>query len=145
MILHRQIHFSIPGDTFLLQQPSRVFSGRYPFGEISQDQINLKGFLKAKAPILGEIDIPFEGTLEQISNDQIRLLPTNPDPAPKIWAQIQGNAWLSGETIKYEIELVVNATLGEAEKWGGKALLRMAEASFENALNRSLAQFQRIT
>ena len=78
--------------------------------------------------------------------DQQRAEPTDQqraEPAdPRFWAELEGEGWAVEDGICYKLRLRIHAEIPQGEKWGGKALRRMAEAAFERTVSRALEGLQ---
>ncbi|MCX7602110.1 MAG: DUF3809 domain-containing protein, partial [Meiothermus sp.] len=65
-----------------------------------------------------------------------------PDP-PNFWAELEGSGAVVENGINYQLTLRIHATLPQGEKWGGRALGRLAEAAFERNVERVLGRLAR--
>ncbi|WP_018466496.1 DUF3809 family protein [Calidithermus timidus] len=142
MNIERTFELSLPGDEALLHSPEKVFGGRSPFEAMSREGLRLRGALVADVPLLGELRFPFESELV-LGAGLAQLEPILPSPIPDYWAEIAGEGRVQGEKLRYEITVRLHAEVPPGDKWGGKALRRMAEAAFERTLSRALSQLQR--
>ena len=144
MTLERTFELHIPGTPAELLAPERVFGGRPPFGELRREGEHLLGELVAYTPLMGDLRFPFRSRLHPEGEGRallVALLPANEPPA--FWAELSGEGAVAGETLAYTITVRLHARLPEGEKWGGKALRRMAEAAFERTISRALEHLSR--
>ena len=120
-----------------LLQPERVFAGEPPFGRLVRTGNLLEGHLVAEAPFLGEIHFPFQSRIyPQGTTARLEALPlANP---PAFWAELEGHGEVVKGGLAYQLTLRIHATLPQGEKWGGRALARLAEAAFERHLEQVL-------
>jgi len=142
MNIERSFELILPGDEALLHAPEKVFGGLSPFESMSREGLRLRGALAADVPLLGQLRFPFESELV-LEEDLARLEPLLPSPIPDYWAEIAGEGRVEGEKLHYRITVRLHAEIPPGDKWGLKALRRMAEAAFERALSRTLSQLQR--
>ena len=141
MNIERTFELTIPGDEALLHAPEKVFGGRPPFEAMTREALRLRGALAADVPLLGQLCFPFESELV-LGIGTAQLEPILPSPIPDYWAEIAGEGRVEGAKLYYRITVRLHAEVPAADKWGGKALRRMAEAAFERTLSRALNQFQ---
>ncbi len=126
-----------------LLEPERVFGGKPPFSELTRKNTTLQGYLVAEAPLFGEIHFPFHSRIHpQGPRARLEALPL-PDP-PAFWAELEGHGEVAEGGIIYQLTLRIHATLPQGEKWGGRALSRLAEAAFERNVKRVLEQLTRV-
>ncbi|WP_297852061.1 DUF3809 family protein [Meiothermus sp.] len=126
-----------------LLEPERVFAGKPPFGDLTRQDTILQGYLVAEAPLFGEIHFPFQSRIHpQGSQARLEALPL-PDP-PAFWAELEGRGKVVGGGIDYQLTLRIHATLPQGEKWGGRALGRLAEAAFERNVERVLERLTKV-
>jgi hypothetical protein len=137
MTLEKHFHLTLLEPTEHLLEPERVFGGRAPFGRLERQEDVLGGELVAEIPLLGEIHFPFKSRIVIEGADTARLEPL-PLEHGGFWAELAGGGRAAGGRIAYDLELRVHAALPEGEKWGGKALRRMAEVAFERTVTRTL-------
>lgn len=142
MNIERTFGLSIPGDEALLHAPEKVFGGRSPFEAMSREGLRLRGALTADVPLLGQLRFPFESELI-LGDGLAQLEPVLPSPIPDYWAEIAGEGRVEGDKLHYRITVRLHAEVPPGDKWGGRALRRMAEAAFERTLSRALSQLQR--
>ncbi|AWR87382.1 DUF3809 family protein [Meiothermus taiwanensis] len=141
MILEKTFQLKLPEPPEHLLQPERVFGGRPPFSELTRQGTTLQGYLVAEAPLFGEIQFPFQSRIHpQGLAARLEALPL-PEP-PAFWAELEGHGEVVEGGIAYQLTLRIHATLPQGEKWGGRALGRLAEAAFERNVERVL---QRLT
>jgi hypothetical protein len=142
MILERSFSLDLPGTTHDLFHPEQVFAGRGPFDTLSLQADHLEGILVAEAPLIGEIQMPFESRLIPLGEDRARLeaLPLGPPPA--FWAELSGEGEARDGKLHYRLHLRLHAALPQGEKWGGKALRKMAEAAFERQMGRAIQSLE---
>ncbi|GIW27312.1 MAG: hypothetical protein KatS3mg070_0675 [Meiothermus sp.] len=141
MILEKSFNLWLPEPPEHLLQPERVFAGKPPFGELTRRDTTLEGYLVAEAPLFGEIQFPFHSRIHpQGLAARLEALPL-PEP-PAFWAELEGHGEVVEGGIAYQLTLHIHATLPQGEKWGGRALGRLAEAAFERNVERVL---QRLT
>lgn len=137
MTLEKRFHLTLPEPPEHLLEPQRVFGGRPPFGRLERQEEVLGGELVAEIPLLGEIHFPFKSRIVVEGADVARLEPL-PLKHEEFWAELAGGGRAADGRIAYDLELRVHAELPEGEKWGGKALRRMAEVAFERTVTRTL-------
>lgn len=135
---HFQLHIQAPPEHLLM--PEQVFAGRPPFGELRRQESLLSGHLLTDIPLLGEIQFPFQCRISSRGQDSALLQALPLEPAPPFWAELEGKGTIAEGSIHYRLEVRIHANLPEGEKWGGKALRRMAEAAFERVVSRTLEQ-----
>lgn len=152
MTLERTFELRIPGTPAELLAPERVFGGRPPFGELRREGEHLLGELVTYTPLMGDLRFPFCSRLhpegegrallvaESPGNHRVAHAPSEPRA---FWAELSGEGAVVGETLAYTITVRLHARLPEGEKWGGKALRRMAEAAFERTISRALEHLSR--
>lgn len=140
MTFEKHFHLHLPARPEHLLQPEQVFAGRPPFGELERQEDLLWGYLLADIPLLGEIQFPFQSRISSTGSVAARLQALPLEPAPPFWAELGGTGSVTEGGIGYELELRIHADLPEGEKWGGKALRRMAEVAFERVVGRTLEQ-----
>ncbi|MER3483168.1 MAG: DUF3809 domain-containing protein [Meiothermus sp.] len=168
MTLEKNFQLTLPEPPEHLLKPERVFGGRPPFGRLERQGSQLRGELVAEVPLLGEIHFPFQSRIDAqeegraylladsptLTLDQPRAMdpPSSPpspadqqraEPAdPRFWAELEGEGWAVEDGICYKLRLRIHAEIPQGEKWGGKALRRMAEAAFERTVSRALEGLQ---
>ncbi len=143
MTLEKTFQLLLPEPPAHLLEPERVFGGKPPFGRLERWGTQLSGELRAEIPLLGEIKFPFRSRIVQEEEGLARLMawPQMPaDSEPQFWAELSGLGQIVAGGIQYTLNLRIHARLPEGEKWGGKALRRMAEAAFERTVSRTLEQ-----
>ncbi|MDT7919173.1 MAG: DUF3809 family protein [Meiothermus sp.] len=137
MVLEKSFNLRLAEPPERLLQPERVFAGKPPFGELTRTGTTLQGYLVAEAPLFGEIHFPFQSRIHPqgitARLEALRL----PDP-PAFWAELEGHGEVVEGGLVYQITLRIHATLPQGEKWGGRALGRLAEAAFERNVERVL-------
>ncbi len=119
----------------LLFAPERVFAGLPGLRDLARQGPLLSGRLCGEALLFGQVCFPFQSRLE--GEDRARLVPL--PLAEAFWAELAGEGEAQGNTLRYRGRLVLHARLPEGEKWGGRALRRMAETALERTLRRALA------
>ncbi|MCL6527451.1 MAG: DUF3809 domain-containing protein [Thermaceae bacterium] len=139
MILEKRLHLRLAVPPEHLLEPEQVFAGRPPFGRLERNGELLEGELVAEIPLLGDIHFPFRSRIVVEGEGSARLEPV-PMEHGEFWVELAGAGRVMEGTIAYDLELRVHAGLPEGEKWGGRALRRMAEAAFERNLNRALEE-----
>jgi len=135
MTFEKSFQLQLPQPPEHLLQPERVFAHE-PFGELKRKGMELGGNLHADIPLLGEIQFPFHSRIHLEGRVRLEALPLV--PAPAFWAELSGSAEVIPGGIHYQLHLRIHASLPEGEKWGGKALKRMAELAFERVVSRTL-------
>lgn len=139
MTLERTFELRIPGTPAELLAPERVFGGRPPFRDLRREGQHLVGELVAYTPLMGDLRFPFRSRLHPEAEDRALLVALSPaDEPPAFWAELAGEGKAEGGALAYTIRVRLHAQLPEGEKWGGKALRRMAEAAFERTISRAL-------
>lgn len=141
MILEKQFQLRLSEPPEHLLTPEVVFSGKPPFGILERQGSELSGTLQAEVPLFGELQFPFKSRVESAGEGKARLEAIPLEPAPSFWAELSGTGQLHTDGIHYQLHLRIHAHLPQGEKWGGKALQRMAEAAFERAIDRVLLGF----
>lgn len=142
MVLEKSFHLRLAEPPEHLLTPERVFTGRPPFAELLRQNSTLQGYLVAKAPMFGEIHLPFCSRIN--SEGQLaRLEALALEDIPAFWAELEGSGEVVESGIDYRLTLRIHATLPQGENWGGRALGRLAEASFEHNLKRVLDRLTR--
>jgi len=137
MILEKSFHLRLSEPPEHLLQPERVFAGKPPFGELIRQDTTLQGHLVAEAPLFGEIQMPFHSRIHpQGRAARLEALPL-PDP-PAFWAELEGHGEVVEGGLAYQLTLRIHASWPQGEKWGGRALSRLAEAAFERNVQRVL-------
>ncbi|RDI95083.1 DUF3809 domain-containing protein [Meiothermus sp. QL-1] len=137
MLLEKSFRLFLPEPPEHLYQPERVFSGRPPFRMLRREGFWLEGVLVAEAPLLGEIQFPFRSRIHPEGRvARLEALPLeNPPP---FWVELAGRGEVVEGGLEYRLTLRLHASLPPGEKWGGRALRRLAEAAFERNLEREL-------
>ena len=120
----------------LLFSPERVFAALPGLEGLERKGNRLLGRLCGEAPIFGRICFPFESLLS--GEDRATLAPI-PLPNERFWAELEGVGEAQGNELAFRVRLVLHAELPAGEKWGGRALRRMAEAALRHNLKRVLA------
>lgn len=139
MVLEKSFNLRLAEPPEHLLQPERVFGGKPPFGELTRQDTTLRGYLVAEAPLFGEIQFPFQSRIHpQGLAARLEALPL-PEP-PAFWAELEGQGEVVEGGLAYRLTLRIHATLPQGEKWGGRALGRLAEAAFERNVERVLQQ-----
>lgn len=141
MILQKQFQLQLAEPSERLLTPEIVFSGKPPFGVLERDGSEVSGMLLAEVPLFGDLKFPFKSRIEALDTDRAKLEAIPLEPAPPFWAELSGTGQLEATGIRYKLQLRIHAHLPEGEKWGGKALQRMAEAAFDRAIDRVLLGF----
>lgn len=143
MVLEKSFSLRLPEPPEHLLMPERVFAGKPPFGELTRQDTSLRGYLVAEAPLFGEIHFPFHSRIHPEGlAARLEALPL-PDP-PAFWAELEGFGEVVAGGIDYRLTLRIHATLPQGEKWGGRALGRLAEAAFERNVERVLARLAQV-
>ncbi|PZA08789.1 MULTISPECIES: DUF3809 domain-containing protein [unclassified Meiothermus] len=140
MTLERTFELRIPGSPAELLAPERVFGERPPFQGLHREGEHLVGELVAYTPLMGELRFPFRSHLqaEDAEHASLTALPLDEGAPPAFWAELSGEGTAVGGALAYTITVRLHARLPEGEKWGGKALRRMAEAAFQRTISRAL-------
>jgi hypothetical protein len=147
MTLERTFELRIPGTPAQLLAPERVFGGRPPFRDLRREGEHLVGELVAYTPLMGDLRFPFRSRLHSQAEGRASLVALIPGDSraaqpssepPAFWAELSGEGVVVGEALAYTITVRLHAQLPEGEKWGGKALRRMAEAAFQRTISRAL-------
>jgi len=125
----------------LLLAPERVFSALPVIKNLRRQKNLLLGELCGEFAIFGRLCFPFESEL--FATEKRAVLKPRP-LAGDYWAELGGVAEAEGEVVNYRVDLALNAELAAGDKWGGRALLRMAEAVFAHHLNRALSAPKRL-
>jgi hypothetical protein len=137
MEIARNFSFRYPGQAQDLLRPDLLFGHYPPFAELELREGILQGALVTVVPLLGEVRFPFRSRLVP-QGHSAHLEALRLDPEPELWAELEGEGWVA-EELNYWIQLRLHAQLPAGEKWGGKALRKMAESAFERTLQRWLA------
>jgi hypothetical protein len=143
MVLEKSFHLRLVEPPEHLLTPERVFAGKAPFGELLRENSTLQGYLVAEAPLFGEIQFPFSSRIHS-EGKMARLEALAVEDAPAFWAELEGSAEVLEGGIDYFLTLRIHATLPQGEKWGGRALGRLAEVSFERNVERVLERLARV-
>ncbi len=141
MILEKHFQLQLAEPPEHLLKPELVFSGKPPFGPLEQNAMQLSGSLLAEVPLFGDLQFPFKSRIEPVGTQEARLEALSLEPASPFWAELSGTGRLEASGIHYQLYLRIHAHLPQGEKWGGKALQRMAEAAFERTIERVLLGF----
>ncbi|WP_337870555.1 DUF3809 family protein [Meiothermus sp.] len=137
MVLEKSFNLRLAEPPEHLLKPEQVFAGKPPFGELTRQDTTLEGYLVAEAPLFGEIHFPFRSRIHPQGNiARLEALPLEEPPA--FWAELEGRGEVVEGGIDYQLTLRIHATLPQGEKWGGRALGRLAEAAFERNVERVL-------
>jgi hypothetical protein len=137
MVLEKSFHLRLTEPPEHLLKPERVFASKSPFGQLTRQDTTLQGYLVAEAPLFGEIHFPFQSRIHPQGNTaHLEALPLQDPPA--FWAELEGRGEVVEGGIDYQLTLRIHATLPQGEKWGGRALGRLAEAAFERNVERVL-------
>lgn len=137
MVLEKSFQLRLAEPPTHLLKPEKVFAGKPPFGQLTRQYTTLKGYLVAEAPLFGEIHFPFHSRIHPQGNiARLEALPLEEPPA--FWAELEGRGEVVEGGIDYQLTLRIHATLPQGEKWGGRALGRLAEAAFERNVERVL-------
>lgn len=137
MVLEKsfRLHRAAPPEHLL--QPERVFAGKPPFGELTRQGALLQGYLVAEVPLWGEVQLPFRSRIHpQGPRAYLEALPLADPPA--FWAELEGEGQAVEGGLDYRLTLRLHATWPQGEKWGGRALERLAAAAFERSVERVL-------
>lgn len=138
MLLEKEFELKLTQPPEYLLKPELVFSDKPPFGLLGRDGERLWGKLHTEVPLFGALEFPFESRLTQPQADKALLEALPIEPSLPFWAELSGSAQLQNNRILYRLHVRIHAHLPEGEKWGGRALQRMAEATFERTLERAL-------
>ncbi len=139
MVLEKSFQLRLAEPPEHLLQPERVFAQKPPFKALTRQGYTLQGYLAAEAPLLGELHFPFRSQIHpQGQRAYLEALPLHDPPA--FWAELEGSGRVVEEGIEYQLTLRIHATWPQGEKWGGRALGRLAEAAFERQVERVLEQ-----
>ncbi|MCS7058385.1 MAG: DUF3809 domain-containing protein [Meiothermus sp.] len=137
MLLEKSFLLRLSGPPENLWAPERVFAGKPPFGALSRRGSLVEGYLLAEVPLLGQIQLPFRSRIE--AQGPVARLVALPLPEPlQFWAELAGEGQAVEDGLVYRLVLRVHAKLPEGEKWGGRALRRMAEVAFDRSVERVL-------
>jgi len=143
MVLEKSFQLRLAEPLDHLLKPEQVFAGKPPFGELTRHDTSLQGYLLAEAPLFGEIHFPFHSRIHPQGRGA-RLEAMALEDPPAFWAELEGSAQIVEDGIDYHLTLRIHATLPQGEKWGGRALGRLAEAAFERNVERVLKQLNKI-
>ncbi len=98
--------------------------------------------LRIEVPFLGERLLDFKSTLEPVP-DGANLVAQKLDG--KFWAAVNGEGRVSGtgatSSIHYHLRAEVHLELPVADKWGGRAFAKMAEATAQRTIERMAQEF----
>jgi carbon monoxide dehydrogenase subunit G len=98
--------------------------------------------LRIEVPFLGERLLDFRSTLEPVS-DGANLIAQKLEG--KFWAAVNGEGRVTGtgatSSIHYHLRAEVHLELPVAEKWGGRAFAKMAEATAQRTIERMAQEF----
>ena len=108
------------------------------------DPIVVTAELPVNAALFGQRLLPFRSVLETTPRGaRLVGLPLQHDGPG--WALVDGDADVeaspTGTRVRYRFHVQVHLTLPEAERWGGRALLRMIEYTAQTVLERVTADF----
>lgn len=137
MLLEKSFCLRIAGPPANLWAPERVFAGKPPFGALGRRGSLVEGHLLAEAPFLGQIQLPFRSRIET-RGPVARLVALSLPEQPRFWAEPEGEGHAVEGELVYRLTLRIHAELPEGEKWGGRALRRMAEVAFDRSVERVL-------
>lgn len=137
MVLEKSFQLRLAEPPEHLLKPERVFASKPPFGQLTRQDTTLQGYLVAEAPLFGEIHFPFHSRIHPQGNTA-RLEALTLEEPPAFWAELEGSGEVVGDGIDYRLTLRIHAALPQGEKWGGRALGRLAEAAFERNVERVL-------
>jgi len=100
--------------------------------------------LPVNAALFGQRRLPFRSALEATPRGA-RLVGQRLEHDGPGWAQVDGDAEVvpspTGARVRYRFHVQVHLRLPEAERWGGRALLRMIEYTAQTVLERVTAAF----
>ncbi len=98
--------------------------------------------LRIEVPFLGERLLDFRSTLEPVP-DGANLIAQKLEG--KFWAAVNGEGRVSAtgatSSIHYHLRAEVHLELPVAEKWGGRAFAKMAEATAQRTIERMAQEF----
>ncbi len=120
----------------LLFAPERVFAALPGLEELKREGARFSGRLCGEAPIFGRVCFPFESLVSGVERAELEPIPLTEE---RFWAELAGVGEARGDELRYRVRLVLHAELPAGEKWGGRALRRMAEAALARNLTRVLA------
>ncbi len=100
--------------------------------------------LPVNAALFGQRRLPFRSELASTPRGA-RLVGLHLEHDGPGWAQVDGDAEIvptpTGALVRYRFQIQVHLRLPEAERWGGRALLRMIEYTAQTVLERVTAAF----
>lgn len=141
MVLQRAFNFLLPIRAeeagHYLAHPEEVLSELEAFTNLEQQDQRLSGSLSAEFGLFGRLVFPFSSRLGLSAGGTSARLISEPLSGER-WAELAGEAQAVQEGLAYTIQLAVHAELPLGEKWGGRALGRMAEAAFSRGLEHAL-------
>jgi hypothetical protein len=108
------------------------------------DPVVVAAELPVNAALFGQRLLPFRSRLETtVAGARLVGLPLEHDGPG--WAVVDGEAEVAPEgsraRVRYRFHVRVHLRLPEAERWGGRALLRMIEYTAQTVLERVTAAF----
>ena len=98
--------------------------------------------LRIEVPFLGERLLDFKSTLEPVQNGANLIAHKHEG---KFWAAVSGEGTVSAtgasSSIHYHLRALVHLELPVADKWGGRAFAKMAEATAQRTIERMAQEF----
>ena len=117
-------------------------------GFIKDLSINENNLIEAEIPVnaalFGQQTLEFKSHLIKTENGAM-LEPVDIDSDAPGWAKVAGISVVipsaKGSRVDYSFDITINLDLPKAEKWGGKALIRMIEFTATKVLERICSSF----
>lgn len=153
MKLEHSVAFELP---VAMPQPAAIAFVRDVPGSLAHadflqsllvDGDTIRATLPVNAALFGQRLLPFVSQLRE-TEQGARLIGLHIEPSGPGWARVAGEAAVEpnpagGSTLRYRFDIEVHIELPEAERWGGRALLRMIEYTAKTVLERVTAAFPR--
>jgi hypothetical protein len=139
--VERDFNLPYPGDAVaaaaFLRDVKKSLSRVHFIRNLRVDGDVVRADLRVEVPFIGEQLLDFESHLV-LREDGADLLPTTREG--RAWAEVSGVGRArpegSAASISYHLRVVVHLELPAGEKWGGRAFIRMAEATASRTLER---------
>ncbi len=105
---------------------------------------HVRAVLPVNAAFFGQQELTFESVLSPtVRGAELSPLPIS--EARLGWAEVAGRAEVqplpSGSRVFYDFDITIHLNLPEAEKWGGRALLKMIHFTAQRVLENIAADF----
>ncbi len=111
-------------------------------GALQVQNLDIHANLLVDVPVLGAQALDFHSILETTANGANLIAQPR---TGKAWAAVSGQGYATlesyGTNIHYELQIIVHLELPAANKWGGKAFEKMAQATAQKAIERMTQEF----